>query len=314
MTSSLSDDAIVLRANGMAQGMNLGTVLDAKTISDNRHRCEVWTLSDGRRLVLREPGPTIQQAAAIYCKEAMLYRTLAARGDVAVPSWARTGEANGRPYLLMNCLPGIPLDRDLFASLPEASVNSIVEQCARSHAAIHRTDIDGFGESDQRLLTLVGPTVADDYRARWESVFEKVAATRTLTPAELERLRRLVGEGIAALPQRLPLILVHGDYWGHNILATDGPLAAVSGVLDFEHAGRGVREHDLGLMFCLTLASHENASSLCARYLDAYTEVAQPPEGFRERIRWNFALRVSILIEHSLHYVPLLRRTIWART
>ena len=147
-----------------------------------------------------------------------------------------TGDVLGRPFYVMECLPGTAFERGVppELALDGERVRSMTEDLADQIAEIHTVDLAATG------LASIGPGA--DYLENevdhWAGEVARVQQGR------LPALERLVTEVRNAIPPQLPTVtLVHGDAKPGNFAYLDGRLTAV---FDWEMAGLGDPRADIG--------------------------------------------------------------------
>jgi aminoglycoside phosphotransferase (APT) family kinase protein len=159
--------------------------------------------------------------------------------DVRSPSvlWLdESGEVLGRPFYVMERLPGDVYEYETPADLDAATVRrmtrSLVEQLAAIHLVdLRSTGLDALGD---------GRSYLDDQIEHW------TAEMRRVQRDELPALERLLTELRERRPEASERItLVHGDPKPGNFAFVDGE---VTGVFDWEMAGIGDPLADVGYL------------------------------------------------------------------
>ncbi len=189
----------------------------------------VYALDGGR--VLRVYGAQTNPAFAPALAD--FYRALVVPPlPFAIPRILETGSADGGSFAIEERLAGAPL-RDAMSGLDPEARDSAARDFMQAAAALHciRHPQTVFGE----VLT-ADPVRADDWRdfliAKGEARAATCAAWLTCDVPELDRALAVYRDVVAALPPPEPC-LVHGDYYGANVLvAADGHVTAV---IDFSH-------------------------------------------------------------------------------
>lgn len=193
--------------------------------------------AEGRRWVLRRPplGDLLASAHDV-AREA---RILAALQDTAVPTprvYGLTRDATGVPFLLMEFIEGLVVDRTPIAeSLTPKLRRKIGLSMPQTLAAIHAVDLSKVGLDDLASHR----SYAQRQLKRWSNQWEQ-SKTREL--ADLDDLTRRL---IAAAPQWQELTLVHGDFHLRNVI-TQYTTGEVVGVLDWELSTLGDPLADMG--------------------------------------------------------------------
>lgn len=192
----------------------------------------------------------------------------------------------GRVFCGYRLIPGEPLQRDLVATLDEATLVRIAGQLTGFLRELHAVPVA------ELLPGLPRP----DWRLRWESLFQRLreAVWPHLEPAVREQLRQ---EFARFLTQQRNFAftpaLIHGDFATGNILF-DPHAGAVTGVIDFGSAGLG----DPALDYATLLVYGEEFARHCIAAYPAIGEAAA-----LERARFyhrTFALQEALYgVEHG---------------
>jgi homoserine kinase type II len=165
----------------------------------------------------------------------------------------------GRLAALFARIPGDPLPKDGGSALRPAAA-----AVARLDVALER--LEGFATRPPAFdgdLRHVHPLVDDFADAVSESGLD--AAHRTELRAALENTSLLAAPLYASLPQQI----TYGDFAFGNTLVREG---AVTGLLDFEHAGLDVRAMDLAVGL-YRFPAHDDALGQCELFGQAYSSV-----------------------------------------
>jgi aminoglycoside phosphotransferase len=156
------------------------------------------------------------------------------RGRLPVPEMRYFGEANGRQFMLISDIPGLPSHDDHFKEQPERVVALLADALRRIHALdIHDCPFD------QRLDTLIAAAQAN-YRQGWVETddFDDIHWGRSAEDLYIEL--------IATRPTDEQQVFVHGDYCLPNILI-DPQTWRLAGLIDWGSAGISDSHFDLGL-------------------------------------------------------------------
>jgi aminoglycoside phosphotransferase (APT) family kinase protein len=171
------------------------------------------------------------------------FRLLEALGRAGAPvprPFAAGEEALGRPFYLMEYVPGEAIGRRIVREERFAAAREVLPgQLARALAAIHRVPVDD-GAFDFLPGAKPGEPIAASEVDRLEQLYRMVAVE--LHPVFELTLRWLRANFPAAAGDGAPA-LVHGDFRIGNVLVDEGGLRAV---LDWELAHRGDPLEDLG--------------------------------------------------------------------
>lgn len=171
------------------------------------------------RLVVRRHGATdLRRNPQIAADEFRLLRLLRSAG-VAVPApyyLDQSGELFPTPYLVIEYVEGT-------TEFAPADVADLARQLAAQLVRIHTLDATTL---DLSFL----PRQADLYAALLRE--RPASVDHSLDEGRI----RATLEPLWPLPQRNPVVLLHGDFWPGNILWRDGRLAAV---IDWEDAAVG---------------------------------------------------------------------------
>ncbi|MGY1619947.1 phosphotransferase family protein [Geodermatophilus sp. SYSU D00691] len=201
----------------------LGTPVEGLTRLSGGASRETWALTaGGRALVLRSGAGTGGVDLAVEA-QAM---TAAARAGVPVPEVVRTGELDGRPYLLMAHVDGETIPRRVLRD-PAVARPGLAAELGGLLARLHSVPLAEVPD--------VAPTgdPLEELRTAY------LADGRVPPPGLALGLRRLA----AARPVPAGEVLVHGDFrMGNLMLGPDG----VRAVLDWELVHRGDPVADLG--------------------------------------------------------------------
>ncbi|MEW2620940.1 phosphotransferase [Streptomyces sp. NPDC048106] len=200
---------------------------------------QVVALTDSagrRRWALRGPRRDARPARLAFLLG--FHHAARTRGlPVAVPRRTVDGQpwtydAQGRPWLLLEYLPGRPLDR-VTAELAEM-------------AAARLADFHQLPDQLGLPTTVVGPETTWDAwltgpEDTWRACAEVAAGHHVLLDAYRVHLDRLY-EHAPALRQTTDRVWGHGDFHGHNLLHHRG---RITGVIDLDGVGRRPRITDV---------------------------------------------------------------------
>jgi aminoglycoside phosphotransferase (APT) family kinase protein len=207
-------------------------VLDVRPIPEGHSGFTYWVDLDGRRAVLRLPPPGARIAGpADIPRQGRIMQALHARG-LAVPAiHAMSAEpvVDGRPYVLMEAMPGERIEAAAAGAAPLTLAGSAIEVLHSMQAV----PLESCGIGTE------APMALDGELARWTWLMER--APQELTRSAPELARRLS----ARMPSARGPVLVHGDYHFGNMLFRQQQVTAV---LDWEIAELG---HPLLDLCCL---------------------------------------------------------------
>jgi Ser/Thr protein kinase RdoA (MazF antagonist) len=198
-----------------------------------QQRAHVWQIISGpRRLVAKRYHAWLADDAIRY-EHSVLGHLSARRFPVAAPLPAPGGAtwllSEGARWALYPALDGAHLDAQLW----NFNLGQAAEMLARLHLELKDFVPQGAPHPAWSALTL---EQLDARVARWP-------ALPGLTPELLAAVRdRLAAGYFATTAGGLPQTIVHGEFTTANVLWENG---AISGVLDFERAHRGVALWDL---------------------------------------------------------------------
>jgi aminoglycoside phosphotransferase (APT) family kinase protein len=175
------------------------------------------------------------------------YRVISALADTDVPVPAAVALCDdarvlGAPFYLMGFVNGIVLDRpELIAGVSPGAAHAACEQLVDTLVALHAVDparvgLADFGRPAGFLQRQLG---------RWHTQW---LASQT---RPLGQLDDVVQRLTAALPAQSAATIVHGDYRLTNVMyrsSTDGGLAGIAAVVDWEMATLGDPLTDVGLL------------------------------------------------------------------
>jgi aminoglycoside phosphotransferase (APT) family kinase protein len=197
---------------------------------------------DGSRYVLRRPPrPPLPPSAHDMVREARLQLALAPHG-IRLPTIRAVCEDEsviGVPFYVMDFLEGHVVTDELPAGLEgEDARRRLGLDLVDALVEIHAVDVNAPGVAD----FVRGGSYLERQLRRFTQLWE-INQTRDLSDVEA------VGEHLArALPEPLPLAVVHGDYrLGNMMVAYDEPERIVA-VLDWEMGAVGDPRADVGYL------------------------------------------------------------------
>ena len=212
-----------------------------------------WVDTEQGRSVLRLPPPGARAAGpADVLRQGRILEALHSQG-LPVPRVLAMGAGplvDGRPFLLMEKLPGIRIEAAIAAGVPPLV---LAESAVGVLHQLQRVPASATGLSGEHPVSIA------DELARWRWLMERAPPELTHRGPQLELLLA------ADPPSPQPAVLVHGDFHYGNMLFTNGQ---VVGLVDWEIAELGQPPLDLS---CLCVAAEVGAS-----------EPGMPPTG-----RWD---------------------------
>lgn len=211
------------------------------------HSCETFLLSrHGLEGVLRRtPRPPLTQGVHNIEREIKILFALNGRARAPrILAHCSTGEVMGAPFLVMERLPGVVLDRELPALLdtPPQS-RRIGEELADTLGELHACDVDALGLSDIGRRTIDHRKHVDSVRRLWER-----NATRELP--EMNRLAEWLAANAPEPAEQVPR-LVHSDFRLGNVLFSVEAPTHLTATLDWETTILGDPLVDLGFLVSL---------------------------------------------------------------
>jgi aminoglycoside phosphotransferase (APT) family kinase protein len=205
----------------------------------------IWSASnDQARFVLRrQPAGKMVHGAHQIDREFRVQKALEG-SPVPVPkmlSYCADDSILGRPFYLMECIPGRVLEGgiagDAFAELEPSHQHGIWDSIARSLSDLHSVDYRAVGLADDPPFGKAGNYCARQLKT-WGRNFKDVDATvRASLPAEMEGARLTRGmdqlsdyiRGNMSVAEPEPTCIVHGDVGLHNVILhpTEPRVAAI---------------------------------------------------------------------------------------
>lgn len=195
-----------------------------------------WVDVGGGRAVLRLPPPGARVAGpADIPRQARILRALGGQGLPVPAVLASSAEAavDGRPYLLMEAVDGLRVER----AAADMSSAAMAEASLRVLRQLQAVPLERSGIAEEPV---VSPA---EQVAYWARLLERAASG--LTQGE-SRLRQGL---LRSLPEPSPPVLVHGDFHYGNMLFRGAEVVAL---LDWEIAQLAQPELDPG---CLCVAA-----------------------------------------------------------
>ncbi|MFG2142824.1 aminoglycoside phosphotransferase family protein [Streptomyces sp. NPDC048696] len=230
---------------------------------------QLWRLGD--ELAVRMPRT--ERAPSLLRKEHQWLPTLAPHLPLPVPTPVRIGEPSARfpkPWTIAKWVPGNPADH---APISHASA---ADTLAGFLKALHMKAPADAPVSQDRGVPL--KTLSDGFEKGLEEVTSEGDA------ADLQKVRDVWDEAVAAPDWEGPPVWLHGDLHPANVVVSDGTL---SGVIDFGDMCAGDPAADLAAAWVLLPAG------AAARFFDAY---AYADESMIRRARGLAAAKSLFLI------------------
>jgi len=195
---------------------------------------------EGRYVLRRPPRPPLPPSAHDMVREARLQLALAKQG-IKVPPIVAVGENEdilGIPFYVMDFVEGFVIADSLPPELEHDEEGrhrlglDLVDTLAQIHGVdVHEPDLATFIRSG---------SYSERQVRRWTQLWE-INQTRELPVPEIARRMAL------AIPEGLPLAVVHGDYRIGNVMVAGDPVEIVA-VLDWEMGAIGDPRADVGYM------------------------------------------------------------------
>jgi aminoglycoside phosphotransferase (APT) family kinase protein len=214
-------------------------------------------------------------------KETHLLRMLTSETGVPVPRVLHFDDSSAlidHPWALHARLPGSALS-GIVDLLDGQEQESVGYEMGRYLGHIHQIPLEQFGE----FYEPGSDTHAGEKQYLLARIDELLAgcAAHDLLPPEIEdRVRQRFLQ--TQVLNRSPACLIHGDYRLHNVVVEPGRAGYhVTGVLEFECAGGGSPEHDIGELFTWDI---EGRVALQKGFLDGYAESAELYAQFWKRL------------------------------
>jgi aminoglycoside phosphotransferase (APT) family kinase protein len=195
---------------------------------------------EGRYALRRPPRPPLPPSAHDVVREARLQLELA-KQEIKVPPIVAVGEDDdilGVPFYVMEFVDGFVISESLPPELEHAEDGRrrLGLDLVDTLTHIHGVDVYAPGLAD-----FIRPgSYAERQVRRWTQLWE-LNQTRELPVPEIARRMAL------AIPEPLPLAVVHGDFRIGNVMVAGDPVEIVA-VLDWEMGAIGDPRADLGYM------------------------------------------------------------------
>lgn len=217
-------------------------VRDLRSIPEGHSGFSYWVETDHSPMVLRLPPPGARLAGpADVLRQGRILEALHRQG-LPVPrvvAMASDPLVDGRPFLLMEKLPGLRIEAAMAAGVPPAV---LAQSAMRILGQLQRVPAAASGLDRER------PVSISEELARWRWLMQRAPPDLTQAGPQLEALLA------ADPPGAQPAVLVHGDFHYGNMLFTEGQ---VVGLVDWEIAELGQPLLDPS---CLCVAAEVGAS------------------------------------------------------
>lgn len=275
-------------------GLN-SPILVLKTMNGSRNIC-LFLQCKNDLIVLRFPVGSFRSFTssenntnAVYLKEIAIHKSLLNR-DIPVVKWMDIDismKILPLPYIIMEYVHGFDLN-DAFNTINYEMSKKVISDCVRVLVEIHKTPFD----------SVLCSSASDIYtREYWLSVVRKIRSIGVLRSEDIDYILQTGFEVLEQLSQA-PKGLVHGDYWGRNIISDPNNLN-MRAIIDFEACHWGFIEYDLIKMRFWTLVERD---SLWRQFIQEYYEAIQISDIVNERIMfWQliFGVRYYKYCEYS---------------
>jgi aminoglycoside phosphotransferase (APT) family kinase protein len=264
-------------------------------------------LADGMRCVLKVAPPesvtVLRYERDIMYAEVEVMRLVRRRTSMPVPEvyhFDTSRRLLGSPFMLMEFLPGTPLDK-LRPSLSPDQRRSIDRETGAYLRQMNEIAGPSFGYSapsaarhqswDAAFLSMLDGVLADG------------EAMRVALPLPYAELRRRAARHVADLAEVSTPQLLHWDLWDGNIFV-DPATGRISGVIDFERAlwGDPLMEFQFR-----TLAEPPGFSEGYGRTM------LDTPSQQRRRVLYNLYLYLIMIVECSYRQYATQDQERWAR-
>jgi hygromycin-B 7''-O-kinase len=185
------------------------------------------------RLILKIFPPMLRSQ---FVSERGSLSVLRGRLTIPIPEIVVEGERDGWPYLVITRLEGV-LGSDPWPSLPEEQKERVLVQIGETIAEVQR----------------VPPGALLDIEPRWDAFMRRqVAGCRArheqlgLAPKFLDGLDHLLRDAGELIPMNGAPVILTGEYIPENfLLANDGGVWRLAGLIDFGDVQTGFGEYDL---------------------------------------------------------------------
>ena len=209
-------------------------------------------------------------------------------------------EPLGRSVMVITAVPGYPLSQP--SGLGQRELDAILIEAGQDIARINTLPVEGFGWLSRKSDSMTLRAPESSYRAfalgQWEADLTYLAASKTLSLAEVEQLRQTCAryDGWLAASGG---VVAHGDFDTTAIYQRDG---RYTGIIDFGEARGANRWYDLGHYHMRDgeyLAAPTMRPLVCG-----YGEVQALPEACGRRICFASLLINVRALSRSLHKRP----------
>ncbi len=220
-----NDGRVLAAADALWRGLGIGT---AGVVLFEAGSLPVFAA--GREHVLKLYPPRYAEEAE---QERRVLEQIYGALPVATPAVVAEGDVDDWRYLVMDRVPGTPLDRVWPSLSPEDQIG-VVAQAGRLLAALHAIDT--------RDVSVPRPHWPDFIRDQANRCVETQRGFGT-PPCWLDQIPEFLET--AALPVDAPPVFLHTEIMRAHILAARGPSGwSLTGLIDFEPAMFGAAEYE----------------------------------------------------------------------
>jgi aminoglycoside phosphotransferase (APT) family kinase protein len=212
--------------------------LTFEQIRTGRHNTSYYVRGAGDELVLRISPPDdagfLFYERGMMAQEPGLHALLRAETSVPVPEILAYDDGRvlvDRDYLIMECLPGRPLNE---VRLTGPQFEGVLEQIGHYLAEMHALVADRHGYLGAHEPMAPQPSWARAFEVMWNQLLDDVVACGGYTREEADAFRRLFDVYRPHFDRPVPASLLHMDVWSENILVNEA--GRVTGLLDLDRA------------------------------------------------------------------------------
>ena len=185
------------------------------------------------RLILKIFPPMLRSQ---FVSERGALSVLHGRLSLPIPEIVAEGERDGWPYLVVTRLEGL-LGSEAWPSLPEDQKERVLAQVGATIAEVQRVPPDALLDIEPRWNVFMRGQIAG-CRTRQERL--------GLAPKFIDGLDELLRDAAELIPMNAPPVILTGEYIPENfLLANDGGVWRLAGLIDFGDVQTGFGEYDL---------------------------------------------------------------------
>lgn len=200
------------------------------------------------------------------------------------PEGVKTGNFQGFDFVIMTQIPGVPLTRPEFLTLPSSEQNALLDELAIGLNELHSLDPAPFDDDWSEFVT-----------DRAGSFIQR-QIEHGVNKTVIDSLPKFIGDNLQLVPLR-PTRFLHGDVHFGNLrfLRHNGTLK-IGGLFDLADSRRGWHEYELLAVGVLML---QGERKLQRRFFSAY--------GYSE-VEMNEEMRKRLMMLTMLYETSDLRR------